>query len=1098
MEDHKKYWKGLEELNPSPEFNELKKREFAEDLPFDAFLEDVGLKKATPRRDFLKTLGFGLGAATLAACSKAPIQTAIPYLIKPEDVTPGVANYYTSNFNGYSILVKTREGRPIKIEGNPACPVARGGVDAVGQASVLDVYDSQKLKGPFLVGADAGWDDVDTYVNEKLKAIKAKSGNIRILSSTVYSPSTQAAINRFTAAYPNSKQVVFDAVSYSAMIQANKNSFDKEVMPSYHFEKADVIVSFGADFLGTWISPVEFTKQYVSKRNTKMLLEKKMSKHFQIESGMSLTGTNADFRFPVKPSESGLMLLSLYNALAIKAGLPSHSVEGDLHADSVKNTAEALWAAKGHALVVSGSNDVSNQILVNAINSMLDSYGNTIDLDNPTLNFQGNDAGVMEFVNSMNRGQVDAVIFYGTNPVYNYAQSNAITEGLKKVTLKISFADRADETAALCDVIAPDHHYLESWNDIEAKNNILAIQQPTINPVFDSRAAQQSLLNWAFASVVKPAVAQPATPKADTSKKDTSAALAPVAIQALEADSAGPGNIGAASTGMTVDASNPGVETDNPLVENSSSAPQYYDFIKANWEKNIFPRLGITGDFTANWINFLKAGLIVGPQKAAQKYTFSKDLNAVVQTIIKSSQQSSNKLELDIYQMVSIRDGKYSNNPWLLELPDPVTKVTWDNYLAISQRNCHDMGLRDGDYVKLTVNGSSVEIPVLIQPGQAFGAVSLAVGYGRTAVGKAGNNIGKNAYSFIGFSNGSFQYHGKAEIVKTAGSRQYARTQTHDTIEGRDMIRETVLADYVKNSFAGSGHTDKESDDEKADVFYPMLKKGHHWGMSIDLNACTGCGACVVACVSENNIAVVGQDEVRRRREMHWIRIDRYYSFNLDGKSYQKESELGQLDKEGKYDKIDNVSVFHQPMLCQQCDHAPCETVCPVLATMHSSEGLNQQIYNRCFGTRYCANNCPYKVRRFNWFKYFDNDQFDYHMNDSLGKMVLNPDVVVRSRGVMEKCTFCVQRIQAGKLEAKIASRPLLDGEIKTACQQTCPANAIVFGDINDPNSEVSTLLKNERTYYVLEELGVQPGIGYMTKVRNRDIDYKEANPNSL
>ncbi|HYH57342.1 MAG TPA: 4Fe-4S dicluster domain-containing protein, partial [Anseongella sp.] len=501
----------------------------------------------------------------------------------------------------------------------------------------------------------------------------------------------------------------------------------------------------------------------------------------------------------------------------------------------------------------------------------------------------------------------------------------------------------------------------------------------------------------------------------------------------------------------------------------------WHDYVKDYWKANILPAAAPAGgDAEHNWVLFLQKGVVELPPAASQPYTFSQDLSAAATAIGAAAGLQRGDIELLLYEKPGIRDGRHANNPWLQELPDPVSKVTWDNYAALSPQTAEGLGLRQGDMVEVKSAAYSVELPVLIQPGQANGTVAIALGYGRTACGKAGNNVGKNAYPFVGFSNGTYQYAARVSLTATGNVYELAQTQTHHSVEGRDVVRETTFAEYSKDHNAGSNpnhsHNKLKVDGKDDNPYYSLwdehIKPGHHWGMAIDLNACTGCGACVVSCSMENNVPVVGRDEVRRRREMHWIRIDRYYA----------------IDEENP----ENIEVVHQPMLCQHCDHAPCETVCPVLATMHSSDGLNQQAYNRCFGTRYCANNCPYKVRRFNWFNYADNDAFDYYMNNDLGKLALNPDVVVRSRGVMEKCTFCVQRIQAGKLQAKMERRPLKDGDIETACSASCPADAITFGDINDPESRVSQLLKDDRVYYALSEYNVQPGIGYMTLVRNR------------
>ena len=1002
MEGNKKYWKGLEELQNTKDFVEKNKNEFAEPIPMDEVLNEAGLNTVAPRRDFLKALGFGLGAVTLAACQTTPVHKSIPYLVKPEEIVPGIPNYYTSTFNGHSVLVKTREGRPIKIEGNPNCILSGGSLDAKGQASVLDLYDVSKLKNPVLNDAESSWDKIDQFVKSELSGIKTGGKKIRIVSSTVNSPSTKAVIADFSAQYPNTKHVQVDAVSYTGIIKANENSFGKAVLPRYRFDKAELIVSFGADFLGTWISPLEFSRQYVSKRNNKALEGKKMSRHIQFETGMSLTGTNADARIAIKPSEEGIALLNLYAALG-GAVTGTKPLANNPNAEkAIILAAKELSGAKGSALVISGSNDVSIQIIVNAINALLGSYGSTIDLDNPSYQFAGNDADFVELINEMNRGEVDAVFFLNTNPAYQFNDNKAFTDALAKVKLRVSFADRKDETASLCQVIAPNHHYLEAWGDSNPVEGYYTIVQPTINPVYNSRYAEQGLLTW----------------------------------------------------------------SDNAVTD-------YYQYVQNNWAKTVLAQSNTT------WKELLQKGSVSLPARSAGTYAFSRELDSVVQTILADSANlakgGDNAIELHIYQNVSIGDGKSANNPWLQELPDPVSKVTWDNYAAISPKYAEKLGIKETNLVEIKTDKYSITLPVLIQPGQAAGTVSVALGYGRSKAGKAGSDVGKNAYPFLRSVNATLQTSSSATISKVSGTYELAQTQTQHSIEGRNIVRETTLKDYLKNPNSGTGHAHVNH----YDLWNEYEQPGHSWVMAIDLNACTGCGACIVACNAENNIPVVGRDEVRRRREMHWIRIDRYYTVNEGGNKVTEEKELKKLEN------MDDVSVIHQPMMCQHCDHAPCETVCPVLATVHSSEGLNQMAYNRCIGTRYCANNCPYKVRRFNWFNYWNDSRFDNYMSNEFTQLVLNPDVTSRSRGVMEKCSMCVQRIQAGKLQAKLEKRTLKDGDIKVACQQTCPTNAIIFGDGNDPESEVSKALKSERTYYVLEELNVKPGVGYQTKVRN-------------
>ncbi len=1030
MENNKKYWKGIEELNNDPEFTRLKNNEFAESLPLDQVLSDEHLNATTPRRDFLKFLGFGVAAASLVAC-EAPVKKTIPYLIKPEEITPGVANWYASTYadgrDFCSIVVKTREGRPIKIEGNTLSSITKGGTNARVQAAVLSLYDSARLKGPLADKNAVSWSDADGKIMSKLSAIAGKKGTIRILTSSIISPSTKSVIADFITKYPTTKQVTYDAISASGIISANKQSFGLAVVPTYRFDNAMLVVGFGADFLSGWLSPIEYSRQYVVNR--KLRGKKNMSRHIQFETALSLTGSNADKRYAVRPSQQGALIANLYNNLASMAGVATVKAEAIDVADGIAAAAKELWANKGKALVVCDSNDVNVQVLVNAINSLLESYGSTIDLDNASNMQQANDADIIALVEEMKKGAVDALILYNVNPAYTYPRSEEFKAALGKVDLKISFADREDETASLVNFVCPDHHVLESWNDYEPKKGMYSLAQPTIKSLFPTRAAQESLLSWA-------------------------------------------GN-------------------------NSD----YHSYIKAYWEKNILASGGILSDA---WNKSLQDGVLEKASAAAQAHKFAGDVNAAANAIPKAQTD----FEVVLYEKTGLGNGNQANNPWLQELPDPISKICWDNYLAVSLSLAKEKGWKQGTIVELKANGATIKVPVLLQPGQAKNTASLAIGYGRTNVGKAGDNVGVNGYPLATIANDSVQFVVTNVTVASTSDDLYkfAATQTHHTMMGRAPVRETTLEEFLHTPkkdwnppalvpVANGNHTEMKKPSEVdiwATIDHPGFEKPNHlWGMAIDLNSCIGCGACVVSCTAENNVPVVGKLEVMRSREMHWIRIDRYYSSDGDKDDNR--------DKPEQMEASENPTVVFQPMLCQQCNHAPCETVCPVAATTHSSEGLNQMAYNRCIGTRYCANNCPYKVRRFNWFKYSDNGQFNFNMNDDLGKMVLNPDVVVRSRGVMEKCSFCVQRIQEGKLNAKKESRRPVDGEIKTACAQACPTNAIIFGDLNDPKSEVSQYHADERSYALLEELNTQPNIMYQTKVRNAPASkkHKEAGNHS-
>lgn len=999
MDSNNKYWKGLEELQQTPAFVENKSAEFSENIPIENVLNEAGLSTKTPRRDFLKALGFGVGAVTLAACQRTPVHKSVPYIIKPEEVTPGVPNYYASSYKGQSLIVKTREGRPIFIEANPKAVFAGNGVSASTQASILDLYDMSKLKGPRAGSEDISWEEVDKQVGAALNSASSAGKQIAIITSTLNSPSARAAIDEFIAAYPTAKLIEVDAVSYSGIIKANERTFGKAALPQYRFDNADVIVSVGADFLNTWIDEVEFTKQYMSNRNHASLKNGKMSRHIQFESGLSVTGTNADVRVTIKPSEEGALLISLYNELT--GSSLSGALQGnDKAATAIKVVAKELSQANGRSLLVSGSNDINVQSLVNAINMHLGSYGTTIDLDNSANHFRGDDEAFAQFLNDARDGNVDVAFFVNSNPRYDYFDSKLVEDALGKIKFTLSFADRDDETASEATIIAPGRNYLESWGDAELYTGYFTIVQPTINPIFDSRQFEESFLIWA------------------------------------------------------------------------GNTTPYHDYVKAYWEANILAPSGKT------WIDSLQEGFIFNGALGVSTKVFNGSVSDIAAQITSQSKAIAKDVELELYQS-ALGDGKQANNAYLLELPDAVSKVTWDNYVAIEPRYAESLGLGEKDLVEVTAeNGYSVTLPVLLQPGQAQGTVSIAVGFGRTKAGRAGNGVGKNAFPFVRLVNGTLQLNNSVKISKASGSYELAQTQTHHTIEGRNVIRETTFANYKNDPTHNSGNSGHKH--KTYDLWNKYEQPGHSWVMAIDLNACTGCGSCVVACNIENNVPVVGRDEVRRRREMHWIRIDRYYSFdNGNNEGVTREGDIAELEDLG------NVSVVHQPMLCQHCDHAPCETVCPVLATVHSSEGLNHMAYNRCFGTRYCANNCPYKVRRFNWFNYWNDSRFDNYLNNEFTQLVLNPDVTSRSRGVMEKCSMCIQRIQAGKLQAKAEKRPIKDGDIQVACAAACPSNAIIFGDRNDPESAVSKALRNERVYYVLEELNVQPGVGYMTKVRN-------------
>ncbi|XOV95345.1 MAG: TAT-variant-translocated molybdopterin oxidoreductase [Bacteroidota bacterium] len=1013
MKGTKKYWKGLEQLTGNEEFKKHADKEFPEYLP-------IAGEEGPNRRDFLKLMGFSVAAVSLAAC-ETPVKKAIPYINKPATVDPTVPNYYATTYvsgsDAMPVVIKTREGRPIKVEGNKLSGISGGGTSAQMQASVLSLYDKERLEGPAISGASATWDAVDNAIAKDLAAV---GGKIAIVSNSIASPSTLSVIEKFKSAFP-ADHITYDPVSLSGLTSAYQSAFGKKMLPVHEFGKAKTIVSIGADFLGSWPNSTYNNKEFAKTRRLSDT-KKDMSRLYAFESNLSLTGANADYRQPIKASEQGIFVAGLYNAIASKMGQPAISVP---KADSaiLSKAANDLLASKGKSIVISGSNDASVQKIVIAINNMLGSYGSTISTTKSLNTRKGDDQQFKSFVDALNGGQVAGVIFINCNPVYDHPLGSQIASGLSKVKFSVSTSDRSDETSSLVKYQTPDHHYLESWNDFEVVSGNYSLSQPTIKNIFNTRQAQQSLLIW------------------------------------------------------------------------SGESKSYYDFLQEYWNENIYPLSSGFSSFISFWDKSLHDGVFetASSEEAAEP---TIDLNGV------SVSGKGDGLELVIYEKNSIGTGAQANNPWLQEMPDPITKAVWDNYLTVSPKQAEEWGIGIGDMVtqtvNLTVGGATIEVPVMPQPGQAYNTVGLALGYGRTKAGKVANNIGVNAFPLVASKGGnlSFSITSGVSVEPTGNEFRIAQTQTHDTYMGREtVIQESILSEYKKDPQAGRHFPMiTKANGEKVKPHAVSLWKGHeypnhHWGLMIDLNACTGCGSCTVACQSENNIPVVGKTEVLNRREMHWIRIDRYYSSDAEEVNYA-EMEVA----------AENPEVTFQPMMCQQCNNAPCETVCPVAATTHSSEGLNQMTYNRCIGTRYCANNCPYKVRRFNWFKYHDNEQFadNSAMNNDLGKMVLNPDVTVRARGVMEKCTFCVQRIQAGKLEAKKEGKRPVDGAFTTACASACPSEALVFGDMKDPSSTIAQKLKikvgdkmveakEDRAYHVLEELRVMPNVWYLTKIRNKD-----------
>ncbi|MDA9262763.1 TAT-variant-translocated molybdopterin oxidoreductase [bacterium] len=1022
MAENKTYWKSADQLNEgNPIIEQLEQKEFAEHIPVNEFLGDSETLEdsSTSRRDFLKYVGFSTAAATLAAC-EGPVIKSVPYVVQPEQIRPGVANYYATaiadGFDFGSVLIKTREGRPIKVENNSDAPVL-GGANARVHASVLSLYDVKRLQGPKANGTDISWEDLNLQVGAKLKALAATGKEVIILTQTFASPTTSKIVADFIAAYPNVKQVTYDSVSESAALDAFEAAYGVRALADYDFSKADAIVSVGADILGDWQGggyDSAYSKKRVPHRDHG---KAHMSQHFQFEANMTLSGAAADFRVPATPTQQKNILAHLY------AALTGTSVSGTLGAGmqaKLDKAVEALKAAGSKAVVVSGIQEVGAQQLVLAINNHIQSE--VMNANTPRLIRQASATEVAQVVTAVKNGTIGGLITVGVNPALTLADGAAFAEGLKKLDLSVAFSLKEDETALASQYIAAVPHYLEAWGDYEFKAGSFALAQPTIRPLFDTKQFQDVLLTW------------------------------------------------------------------------TGSSQTYYDAIQANWSNAVIG--------SSSWNTVLHDGFFQTEVTTENNYQ-GTDLSAEAAALATAS---SKGLELTLYTKTGMGDGQQANNPWLQEFPDPITRVSWDNYITVAAADAEAAGLKNvnvangalnGSYAQVTVGGTTLTVPVIIQPGQAKGSVALALGYGEKAGLQEEMQVGVNAFAFYN----DFNTVQEVSIRLADGFHEFACVQLHNTLMGRgDIIKETTLEVFNTKDkeywnaipLVSKNHMEEEVTSEGVDMWQNFDRSiGHHFNLSIDLNACTGCGACVIACHSENNVPVVGKTEVRRSRDMHWLRIDRYYSSETTfaGDNETKDNIDGLGDSLTTFGEMENPSenpqVTFQPVMCQHCNHAPCETVCPVAASSHGRQGQNHMAYNRCVGTRYCANNCPYKVRRFNWFLYNQNDEFDYHMNNDLGRMVLNPDVVVRSRGVMEKCSMCIQKTQKTILDAKLDGRPIEDGEFQTACSNACSNGAMTFGDINDKESEITKLKENDRMYHLLESVGTKPNVMYQTKVRN-------------
>ncbi len=1058
-----RHWVALEELSAeywSNEAEQTRRGQEFYDKPIEVLerIEKMD-KSGVTRREFLTVMGASMAMASFA-CAKRPVNKIIPYVVQPQEVTPGIPVYYASTCQDCAkncgILVKTREGRPIKLEGNDLHPSNKGTLCAQGQASVLGLYDPERLKGPGKGAKGSAknpiaWSEVDAFVASALK----ESSKVRLLTFPKSGESTRRLVKEFLANFPDSKWIEADPVGMDTVADGQNESYGTRVVPTYAFDQAEVVLSFAADFLGTWGDSVAHANQWAKKRKlqkTTSINTEEMSRLWVFESMLTITGANADERIPVVPGAELAVALAVAHELIVAqkktkfAGMPevvsmlsSSNVDdllgkaGGLSREKIKKLTEELWAARGKSLVV-GSGSVGLQSVINLLNSALENDGKTIDGTQDPVPYSGSTKLLANLQSEMEHGLVDLLIIDQSNPVYFLPEGGKFSSAMAKVKSVVFVGSSVNETSKFADVVAAENHFLESWGDAHPRASVYSLQQPTLSPIADTKSFEDLLIQWSRLS-------------------------------------------GKFSGLLTTVAGNP--------------KGTFYDYLKENWKQSLYAAHGKGQSANEFWETTLQKGVLEVKLPAPRERAFKSPSLKFAQTELSKlktvSVAQSKKgpvtegtgIVLGLYEKISMGDGRHANNAWLQEMPDPISTVTWDNYANISPEFAKQLELSEGDIVVLKGETGSIELPVKLQPGLVKGVVTAALGYGRTAAGAVGNGVGSNAFQLAGFnSQDGFVFEGQSvSITKTGKKYELAATQTHHRTAvdskslARPIVNDITLEEYKKNPHAASEtepHIRPEKapgSNEVASLWTPPVdyaKSPHRWMMGIDLNSCTGCGACVIACQAENNIPIVGRDGVRMSREMHWVRIDRYYSGDEN-----------------------NPEVVFQPMMCQHCENAPCETVCPVVATSHSEDGLNQMTYSRCVGTRYCQNNCPYKVRRFNFFDHWKN------YKDTLN-MVWNPEVTVRQRGIMEKCTFCVQRINEARGHAKdknpTVRNPLVkDAELKTACQQTCPTEAIVFGNVNDPESRISALRKHPRAFRVLEILNTVPSIHYLTKVRNHE-----------
>ena len=1003
-----RFWRGLEELGASSGYRDSVEHEFPRDPGKEA--------GAVSRRDVLRWMGASAAFAGLTSCTKLPTEKIVPYVTPPEELIPGKPLFYATAMplGGFAtgVLVESHMGRPTKVEGNPDHPASLGATDVFAQASVLTLYDPDRSKVVILNGRIGSWSDfLATIGLARQEHLRRKGEGLRILTETVTSPTLADQLRALLAQFPAAKWHQYEPAGRDSAREGARLAFGQYVNTVYRFEQADAILALDADFLCSGPGAVRYARDFADRRRVTGP-GSAMNRLYAVESMLTNTGAMADHRLPLRSGDIKDFARAVAYGVGVK-GVTPPAAPSKFPAGWIAALVRDLEAHRGSSIVIAGDTQPGEvHALAHAMNQALGNAGKTAFYTDPVeANPTNQMESLRELVTDMRSGRVDTLVILGGNPVYTAPADLDLAQALLKVNLRIHLGLYDDETAELCHWHIPEAHYLEAWGDARAYDGTVSIIQPLIAPLYDGKSAHELL-----------------------------AVLL-----------GGPGLAG-------------------------------HDIVRAYWRNQ---KLVKEPEFEAFWEASLEKGVIAGTALPSKPVSLVAGFGVRDSGLGSAGASASNdrtasngraggggELEIVFRTDPNVWDGRFANNGWLQELPKPFTKLTWDNAAMVSPTTAQSRGLHNEDVIELRHQGRSVRAPVWIMPGHADDSITVHLGYGRKRAGSIGSGIGFNAYA-LRTSDRPWSGYG-LEISKTGERYHLVTTQVHHAIrqdgreveeesaaeQERDLVRVAALEEFRKNpNFA------RDPAEEKSPglTLYPNYAYGGYaWGMSIDLNCCTGCNACVVACQSENNIPVVGKAEVDASRDMQWIRVDTYYRGGLE-----------------------NPEAYNEVVLCMQCENAPCELVCPVAATVHSPEGINEMVYNRCVGTRYCSNNCPYKVRRFN-FKLYS----DWTTPSLFG--LRNPNVTVRSRGVMEKCTYCIQRINARKIQAEIEEREVRDGEILTACQQSCPTQAIVFGNINDPNSRVSRLKAQSRNYSLLLELNTRPRTTYLAKLRNPNPEIRE------